>query len=576
MRKIESLTRNYRDSANFSDTDNADMNRENSENKGTFASDLSDAYSTDFARFAQKGDAIFRGSDEEKRDDFSENGIKTEKLALTISQKRLGAAALRCLSHETTARKDWIQDRISRMDFLLDEFGGRNLPRGAHDAAYIYEATSALDFSSEQTPPENLAARKNLLENYLTNPELSNREAKFVLAILGDLSYLDNEANMYRANPNIYQSGAPNPHLREIIRDDYAAKISHEDWAAEAQNLDFERIGQVLEQVNLESVVIKSLQLLDDLLKSNEHSDVEIFHKINEAEYFYAPIAEVVGFDGMAAALRDKAAQIRLMKLGADEVLEKAWAQFREAEKFDIREILRMISPADEPLYEKIAGSSRDKKESVNFGDVLIDLGSSDSVFGTYRYKTVGSIAKKMLKKESYRETLPHDLIGLTFVFPDVKNLRESLLKIIENLENQVNFKAAPGKDSAFFVQATEENLNKLVFEMAESGHEPAFKIVKDWDFQVAKFTFSPKNQPNVNIEIQFLTKEHQKSGRVGESAHILYKLNREKTVEDRENIERQLAIMQKINARRDWIGQPKTKSESLERAERLVGLWLG
>lgn len=493
----------------------------------------------------------------------------------------LGKLALTCLELESDERRDWIARRVERMGGLIKSFGENNLPQGMYDAIYLYEITSALDLDNPNLPQETLDKRRELVEEYLTQASLSIAEVNYVFSILGDLDYMDNEANSYRSNPNMYEDSTDR-RFEDVIQDSYNREITTEDWLMLGKEINFSRMKEVLTQVNLESVIIKALQLLDDLRKSQEHSDVELLHKINEAEYFYAPICEIIGYDGLAMALRDKALQVRFVKSGQDEALSKAWEIYEKISADAAEQALSLLG-ADSPRYsfvlEQVAGRMEDEPDIVNAGDFIVDFpGTSGGVVGSYRIKTVGSIADKIVRKPEYKDKLPMDLVGLTFVLENETDIDLVLYHTLLQLDGKVDFLSTPNKESPFYIQATEYRANRLQQLVSDFGKKVQVEEVSSDQFQVAKMTFMMPDQPDVSVEVQFLTRADRKRARIGNYSHIIYNIVRKMggSVSD-EEIEEMIEFMEEINSRRNYMNNPTgevtVRKESLERAQRQYNL---
>ena len=485
----------------------------------------------------------------------------------------LGELALHCLESESLQRRNWIKQRVERMGDLMHSFGDANLPQGMHDAIYLYEITSALDLKNPNLSSGVLERRRNLVEEYLTQADLTNAESDYVFSILGDLSYMDDEANNYRSHPNMYENKI-DQRFRKVIQDSYSQEITTSDWLVRGKSANFMRMQEVLTQVNLESVIIKALQLMDDLRKSQDHSEVELLHKINEAEYFYAPICEIIGFDGLATALRDKSLQIRFMKSGQDEALAKAWRIHEKVKGDDVSLVLGMLgenSPRYDFTVEQVAGKMSGEPDIVNVGDFVVDFpGASGNVFGSYRLKTVGSIADKIVRKPEYANTMPMDLIGMTFMLEDDADLELVMSHTFYQLEGRVEFRSTPNKASPFYIQASDQRVRRLGRLMSDFNGNVQAKVVGEEQFQVAKMTFVLKDRPDVSVEMQFLTQTDRRASRIGQEAHILYKLGNDLLDDE---LGRLTSFMVDINKRRNYMvnstGEVTVQAESLQRAQR-------
>lgn len=470
-------------------------------------------------------------------------------------------------------RQDWIRRRYERVREYLQAFDGGALPGVVYDILYLYEVTSALDLQAggDETKAD---ARCDIVAEFLTHPSTSQADFRATLVVLNELKYMDQEANQYRANPEIYKTDqSQTPRLVEAITNEYIGEIMPAEWLTCGEEINDERMKQVLKNAHALTVIVKSVQLLDDLLKSEEHSDVELFHKVNEAEYFYAPFAEFIGFDGLALALGDKAQQIRLMKSGepkALDALDRGWKIYEQIKDFDVKHILSMIKPANEYTVEQVAGRLSDGQQLANVGDFVVNLSHDiGSVFGSYRFKGPGKIAEKILRKEAYELERPLDLIGMVFEAEDDQQLAKAYGCVIDNLINKVDFKSTPNKDSAFFIKASADKVGMLAKEVTKRGLVADCRAVDDEEFQVAKITFVLKGRPGVTTEIQFMTKKNRKEARIGSYSHSHYKTGSSMSAEA-------IEVMAEVNASRDSMknaeGEMMVRPELYERALQSLG----
>lgn len=435
-----------------------------------------------------------------------------------------------------------IQNRIDRMTDILQAFGGEILPKATFDAMMIYESTSALDFAPAGRP--DLAQKRiDFCQDYFTSPEMSDEEHEYVSAILGDLNFMDNEANNYRSNPNIY--GYDDPIIKDLIQNDYHDGINTEHWDVRADSIDLGRMKEVLRKVNLESVMIKAAQLLDDLHKNHEHSAVEVFHKIAEAESFYAPICEIIGLDGFATSLRDKSLQIRYEKMGRYDVLDRAGELIERARNLGVEKVLSSLAD-DAPdrtnfVVQQMAGQRLNGENFVNTGDFLLRQKGDSSIFsGVYRIKSLGSLADKIYQDPNYQEKLPMDMLAYSFIVGDDTELQLVLADVVEKIEQSgAELCPAGTKKEAVFVQAQPERIDEIEQFLSEAGINAELRISDKNAFQSARVTFKTQNDlgQDVGVEIQFLTLEDRRNARLGSSNHLLYKLGGDFPEEDVEDL---------------------------------------
>lgn len=432
---------------------------------------------------------------------------------------------------------DRIKQRIERITDIMQAFGVELLPASVYDAMALYETTAALDFKNEQA--SRIKARRQMCLDYLSSPGLSSEKTDYVLAILGDLNFMDNEANAYRANLDNYNAvNDDRVKLDRKIKNDYQNGFEATDWDVRAKKIEVNRMKDVLEQVNLESVMIKAAQLLDDMQHYYGRSEAEIFHKVAEAEYFYAPICETIGLDGFASALNDMALQIRYQKMNKTDVLDRARYLHQLAKDYGANSLLAVLGNIDGDvddkfLLEQMAGRRLNGDDIVNYGDFVLKLpDSSIAMAGVYRIKSIGSLADKIYKNSAYFENTPPDMLAYTVISKDDSDLKQHFLQLSAKIKQSSQFTLQPalGKARAVVVQGGATWTKQMQAFLEENKIEAEVRNSGENSFQAARITFvtTPNdNLSSIGLEVQFLTADDRRAARLGPASHILYKKGR-------------------------------------------------
>src|SRR5690606_25202348 len=105
-------------------------------------------------------------------------------------------------------------------------------------------------------------------------------------------------------------------HISEIISGKYKGKLPPETWSVAQPYLDFKHIGEFIDTIDIDSIFIKGCELADNLLYPASDRESAKLQDVLEAESFYAPILELLKFDGLASLLRSRAHMVRLEMRG--------------------------------------------------------------------------------------------------------------------------------------------------------------------------------------------------------------------------------------------------------------------
>ena len=431
-------------------------------------------------------------------------------LELTPSQEKALTAVDRYAA-ASIGERDNFAEHARRTADIVHVFAGNDLPSKAIDAAYLHDV---YDRATGEDTHNMLQASAQLAE-YFANSDISEKEAEYVMSLINDMTIIEDTATLYREmDETVHQ-----------LRDD-----DPELWTREAPAIPLDDMFQVSKNVNIESVLIKSCEILDHL-HHPAHENLSAAHDIYEAESFYAPLCEVLGYDGLAMELRSHAKQNRLFyqgkgdlvvnvarfcydmrRLGPQSVLNK----FANEEDFSVSNVV------NQPRYiDKYSDTSY---ETVELGEFALDM-DGQLMTGNWRIKSVGSLAGKLLRSDRSGEA-PMDVMGMTVISEDVDRVAQDFSTMSRHVmkSDALHPQKAPSKQHAFVVQGDRAYIDRICQELGEVFVEQNVDIIENADgYRVSKFTCL--SEDSMPIEMQFVTKADRKAGRVGKWAHIFHKL---------------------------------------------------
>ena len=108
--------------------------------------------------------------------------------------------------------------------------------------------------------------------------------------------------------------------------------------------IDPEYMKDFLKTVNIESVIIKACELVDNLEHPTSRRESALLQDVLEAESFYAPLCEVLGLEALGSKLLGLAKRIRLEKLNKFASIEQARDMLFNIKTVGVRRILESIS----------------------------------------------------------------------------------------------------------------------------------------------------------------------------------------------------------------------------------------
>lgn len=457
-------------------------------------------------------------------------------------------------------------NRISRVRDYIDIFAGDVMSPEAAHAGILYEIKK-----EENSNIENAVASATALMEYYTYPNTHEDAASYTAALLNDMEYMDNYATYYRNNDAWRKTSAP---------------------------IDIKEMGRLSDEVNIESIIIKSCIVLDKLVEPvrevEESGDLsrlddKVLKNITEAEIFYGPLCEVFGFDGLAMDLRSQSHVLRLLKNGKLEEVAKVREYCNSMREIGPQAVLSNIVEGNFAVFNAVKDvdcihdyDSEIPYSSIQLGEFVTDFGNFWSgkegdhmlTAGNWRLKSVGSLANKIQNSE--KRGFPMDVMGFTFILKDEEELADVFACVIEKVILSENLECvpAPSKENWVFVQG-DDNFRRLIrkrfsYDFIQKNIQV---MEKDVHYRVAKLTcilLDEEKNRQMPVEMQFLTKEDRKNARTGTAAHIIYKAQSEGIFYSADDRERASKILTKMYNRKthmyDSVSTLEANTESLIR----------
>lgn len=460
----------------------------------------------------------------------------------------------------------------------VEEFAGLKLPPEAIHAVLLHDVVDRFhNRDSQKCTPERRQAAGLALADIFTNPKtgMTREQGAYVASLLADFILVEEASGRHR----LQVANTIPESIREIITDRYEGSVPAEAWRQIEPFVDVEQMAEFLDKTNIEAVIIKACELLDNMRYPSSSRESAKLQDVLEAESFYAPLCEVMGFDGLAASLRSQAHIIRLKGQGEHDLVKEIREQYETIRQVGVRNLVNTIFGTEEVVAKAVVGPRSEEScpnRSIHIGDFLAKNGKK--VEGKYRLKTVGSWAAKVheARQNDKLEYMPMDVLGLTVISGTVKDQARDFVEFLQrriDMNPAFQLKKANSKSSAIYVQGTVDYVNAVRWEMWQHGFDIGrceFAIQDDESvkqcgqkYQVSKVTFlmdHPELDKGVPVEVQFVTKAERQRSRTGEVAHIIYKyirqLERKRPVPDEEKLfiaQTMSRLLKQIHQRRDY-----------------------
>ncbi len=423
-----------------------------------------------------------------------------------------------------THNRDYAHPR--RVSTLLEQYGPSIFPKESILAAILHDIPDR-DGKSD--------AFYNSLYTFFESVDPSTQE--YVSALVNDMDDIEHQAEGYRRSASsTISAGSSFEGNKELeakfinaIQNGEKDALPEEFWLVPSGICNPKEMLTLLKNVNLESVVIKALEILDNL-RNPPKRDAALLQDVFEAEYFYAPLCEILGYDGIAMSLTDQAWTTRLEKSGNGDKLVAADVILRGIDDEAIYGIYEKLHLKDGFELEHVV-TDPDRK----IGDALLalDLGnqSLDHLVTVWRLKSKASIARKLLT-DTYKSANIADIFATTII-TDTLEQTGQVFKRMKSLTqiDGVDATIAASKNSSRYVKGSQKFIRQAT---ALSGYSENIETETGlFDFEVAKQTIVVQTTNAIGeriavpVEIQVLTKDARNDSRLGLSAHILYKLRK-------------------------------------------------
>ncbi|MFC2575154.1 MAG: hypothetical protein ACFNUS_03450, partial [Candidatus Saccharimonas sp.] len=329
--------------------------------------------------------------------------------------------------------------------------------------------------------------------------------------------------------------------IASVISDRYEGVVPREAWAVSEARIDPEYMKDFLQTVNVESVIIKACELIDNLEHPVSNRESALLQDVLEAESFYAPLCEVLGLEALGSKLLGLAKRIRLEKLNKFASIKQARDMLFNIKTVGVRRILESIF-GDKYDVSLVIGPDYSGECPAVVGEFAAQLPSGSLTSGNYRVKSVGSLADKSDRDNG---NMPMDPFAMMDISPDLESSAKNFTEIVQILSAlpNVELQKAASKQSAIYVQGASDYVQTMTQTLAEAGIDKSQIHIKEQTkadiekrgykkMEVSKVTFIARQEHpykpgeiiNIPIEFQFLTKDERQRSRTGDIAHIAYK----------------------------------------------------
>lgn len=436
----------------------------------------------------------------------------------------------------TEGEREDFKDHAYRVYKIVKAYTGDDLPPEAASLSLIHDVADRM-FNKESTKYNDAWAKSaaDALYKFMDDENISHDQLKYSACLLADMAKIEQSAAHHRklmAEIAKEESNEDYQEIYSLVAERSMDEVSPEQWVIAQPLLDFNHMGMEMDKVNIESFIIKGAEIMDNLQHPSSKRESAALQDVLEAESFYAPILEAMGYEAFAAELRSAAKIRRLIGQNREELIESAKETQDRVLQVGVDKIADKIFGVNDGTINYAIRKNEDSGEySTHMGEFAADTKYGNMVAGNWRIKTVGSLADKLKGGDGIM-----DVVGMMVISRDRETTARDFAHFIADRLKEFRPVCARGKNRPIYIQGTKEYVDVVeqnLRELSVGSDEYLVKIDTHEKckqrgysiYEVSKVTFAVNiDGVEVPIEIQFLTKDERRSSRVEEKSHLIYK----------------------------------------------------
>ena len=443
----------------------------------------------------------------------------------------------------TEGEREDFKDHAHRVYKIVKAYTGDDLPPEAASLSLIHDVADRM-FNKKSTKYNDVWARNaaGALYGFMDDENISHDQLKYSACLLADMAEIEQSAAHHRRLMAKIAEEESNEDYREIyslVAKRHMGKVSPEQWAIAQPLLDLDHMRMEMDKVNIEAFIIKGAEIMDNLQYPSSKRESAVLQDVLEAESFYAPILEAMGYEAFAAELRSVAKVRRLIGQGKEDLVKSAKEIQDRVLQVGMDKIADKIFGVNDGTINYAIRKDEDSGEySTHMGEFVAntkyentDTKNENTVAGNWRIKTVGSLADKLKGGDGIM-----DIVGMMVISKDRETTACDFAHFIADRLKEFRPVCARGKNRPVYIQGTKEYVNAVEQNLSELDVDSDEYLVKiDTDekceqrgysiYEVSKVTFAVDiDDVEIPVEIQFLTKDERHRARIEEISHLIYK----------------------------------------------------
>ena len=436
----------------------------------------------------------------------------------------------------TEGEREDFKDHAYRVYKIVKAYTSDDLPPEAASLSLIHDVAERL-FNKKSTKYNDTWARNatDALYEFMDDENISHDQLKYSACLLADMVEIEQNAAHHRKLMAKIAEEESNDDYREaysLIAERYMGKVSPDQWRVAQPLLDLDHMRMGMDKVNIEAFIIKGAEIMDNLQHPSSKRESAVLQDVLEAESFYAPILEAMGYEAFAAELRSVAKVRRLIGQGKEDLVKSAKETQDRILQVGMDKIADKIFGVNDGTINYAIRKDEDSGEySTHMGEFAADTKYGNMVAGNWRIKTVGSLADKLKGGDGIM-----DIVGMMVISRDRETTACDFAHFIADRLKEFRPVCARSKNRPVYIQGTKEYVDVVEQNLRELGvGSDEYLVEIDTDekreqrgysiYEISKVTFAVDvDDVEVPVEIQFITKDERRRARTEEVSHLVYK----------------------------------------------------
>ena len=436
----------------------------------------------------------------------------------------------------TEGEREDFKEHAYRVHKIVKAYTGDDLPPEAASLSLIHDVADRM-FNKESTKYNDVWARNaaDALYEFMDDEKISHDQLEYSASLLADMAKIEQSAAHHRklmAEIAEEESNEDYQEIYSLVAERHMGEVFPEQWAIAQPLLDLDHMRLEMDKVNIEAFIIKGAEIMDNLQNPSSRRESAVLQDVLEAESFYAPILEAMGYEAFAAELRSVAKIRRLIGQGREDLVENAKEVQDRVLRVGMEKIAgRIFGVNDGTISYAIRKDEDSGKYSTHMGEFAADTEYGNTVAGNWRIKTVGSLADKLKGGDGIM-----DIVGMMVISRDRETTACDFAHFIADRLKEFRPVCARNKNKPIYIQGTKEYVDIVEQNLRELGMSSDEYLIKiDTDekcekrgypiYEISKVTFVVVvDNVEIPVEIQFITKDERCRARTGEVSHIAYK----------------------------------------------------